>query len=173
MDGFLQNMVPKSQSKGLHKTPAQSTHDHGTTGAASSLSTRDNSPNRKTEDELGSDLAHDDIHIDYKRLAIEVAKRISPDIQETLADTVTNMFSKIQIGSRQHSQRLNALESRFQSWETATDKMQVHICSLLQENKRLGEKVDDLENRSRRNNLRIIGLAKTILQNDLVALCEK
>lgn len=44
-----------------------------------------------------------------------------------------------------------------------------HIHTLLQENKHLSEKVDDLENRSRRNNLRILGLP----ENDLVTLCER
>lgn len=37
----------------------------------------------------------------------------------------------------------------------------------------LAEKLEDLENRSRRNNLRIIGVPETVKLNDLLKLCEK
>lgn len=94
--------------------------------ASSPLGPSCSSPMHQLEEEESPDYASDDFTIDYKRLAIEVATRISPDIQETLADTVTNMF-KLQAEGSQHGQRLDELESRVLSWETAGEKMQTHI----------------------------------------------
>lgn len=37
----------------------------------------------------------------------------------------------------------------------------------------MGDKLEDLENRSRRNNLRLVGLPETVVMKDLQALCEK
>lgn len=51
--------------------------------------------------------------------------------------------------------------------------MQSHIQTLIRDNKHLREKVDDLENRSRRNNLRILGLPEDIPQQELANICEK
>lgn len=41
----------------------------------------------------------DEFCIDYKQLEMDIARQISPDIQETLAETVTNMLYQIQSGS--------------------------------------------------------------------------
>lgn len=117
-----------------------------------------------------SECATDVFSIDYKRLDIEVAMRISPDIQETLADTMTNMFTKIQAEVAHHSQRLD--ESWLQSWDSTAEQLQSHIQSLLHDNKRLSEKVDDLENISGRNNICIGGLPESIPSADLPALCK-
>lgn len=122
---------------------------------------------------MGSECANDDFHMDYKRLAIEVTTRNSTDIQETLADTVTAMFTKLQADVANHGQRLEEVESRMLFCESATAEMQTNIQAMSKDNRRLSEKVDDLENRSRRNNLSITGLPETILQTDLLTLCER
>lgn len=173
MDRYLQNMGQKNKSKAPPKTPRLAALDQGAVEEASPPCTRDNSLTHQAEEVLSSEYANDDFQIDYKRLAIEVTTRISPDIQETLAGTVTNMFTKMQVEVAQHSQRLEDLESRLLTCETITAEMLTHIQLLRHDNKRLREQVVDLENRSRRNNLRILGLHETVLQNDLIALCEK
>ncbi|XP_069830657.1 uncharacterized protein [Dendropsophus ebraccatus] len=49
---------------------------------------------------------------------------------------------------------------------------QSRIEAIEHENKRLWDKVEDLENRSRRNNLRIVGVPESYKQSDLLHLCE-
>lgn len=88
-------------------------------------------------------------------------QQILPDIQEILVEMVTNMLCEIQTDMAQHSQMLDILESRLQLLEIEYEEMQSHV--VLQENKRLGDKVEDLGNRLRLNNLRSLG----------VALCEQ
>lgn len=173
MDRFLQSMGPKNRNKAPLKTIKLATSGSDKMAVAPPDSPGKSLPTSQTEVEASTELASDDFSIDYKRLAIEVAMHISPDIQETLADTVTNMFHKIQADIAQHDQRIEDLESRLQSWESSTEEMQTHIQTLLCDNKRLSEKIDDLENRSRRNNLRILGLPEDIPQHELVTICEK
>lgn len=54
------------------------------------------------DDELA--CVQDELQIDYKQLALEVARQISPDIQETLATIVTN-----RLRSRMMSQKMIAV----------------------------------------------------------------
>lgn len=80
-------MGPKSKAKGPGKTPP---------------STRDNSVPRMADLDGMTKTLQGDTHLDYKQLALEVAKYISPDIQESLAMTVTNTLTKIQNEVSQH-----------------------------------------------------------------------
>lgn len=166
-------MGPKNKTKAPTNVSTTATHGQEDLTTTSPPSPVDTPLASQRDTDLHSYCASEDFPIDYKRLAIEVAARISPDIQETLADTVTNMFTKLQAEVSHHGQRLDDLETRLQSWESTVDEMQSHIQSLLRDNKRLSEKVDDLENRSRRNNLRIVGLPESILPADLPTICEK
>lgn len=50
--------------------------------------------------------------------------------------------------------------------------MQNRLHAVLQENRCLGNKLEDLENRSRRNNLCILGIPEAVPQKKLVALCK-
>lgn len=173
MDRFLQNMGPKNKTKVSSKAAKTVPQDHEELFTATPYSPGDVTQASHRDTDIQSECASEDFTIDYKKLAIEVATRISPDIQETLAETVTNMFTKLQAEVSNHGQRLDDIESRVQSWETTADEMHSHIQSLLSDNRRLSEKVDDLENRSRRNNLRIVGLPESILPAELPMICEK
>lgn len=72
-------------------------------------STWDDSPPHMADLADGSDSLKDQVHIDYKQLEAEVARQISPDIQEILAGAITNILSKIQADMAQHSLRLDNL----------------------------------------------------------------
>lgn len=90
-----------------------------------------------------------------------------------MAETVTSMLSKIYTEVLQHGQRLNNLELRLLTLETESEEIQNHLHAVLQENRHLGDKVEDLENRSRCNNLQILGFPEAVPQKELVALCER
>lgn len=108
MERFLQNMGPRNKNKALLKTSKLAATDKmAPTSPASS-----GEGLLPSQLEANEDAASDDFYIDYKRLATEVATRISPDIQETLAATVTDMFTKMQADIAQHEQRIEDLESR-------------------------------------------------------------
>lgn len=173
MERYLQPMGPKPKSKGPGKTPKSFSQHIGNTEDVSLTSTRDNSPPPMAGLECDAEMHQNEPSLDYKRLATEVARQISPDIQETLAKTVTTMLSKIQSEVVQHDQRLDELEFRLQSLETEAERTQEHLQKVLQDNKRLGEKVEDLENRSRRNNLCILGIPESVPQKDLMLFCEQ
>lgn len=83
------------------------------------------------------------------------------------------MLSTIQSDVAVHDLRLEQLESRLNLLETDFEEMQEHLQAALQENKRLGDKVEYLENRLRRNNLYILGVPDSVPQRELVAICER
>lgn len=143
-------MGNKNKSKDPGKTPKSAPQTGGAMEEASPPSTRDSSPPRLADLDGADESLQEEFHIDYKQLALEVARQISPDIQETLAETVTSMLSKIQSKVSQHGQRLDQLEARLHLLETDSKEMQCHLQAALQENKKLGEKVEDLVLRLKR-----------------------
>lgn len=69
------------------------------------------------------------------------------------------------IGEAEH--RINVLEEEeIIAVQSVTNKTDLTIQMLL-------DKVDNLENRSRRNNSRIVGLPETVKQVELQKLCEE
>lgn len=127
------------------------------------------SPSSPPQDKLGVDAASDpewDVtatptpsqpYIDYRRLAIEVATRIAPDLQETLENTVQVSLLKLQADIHAHTGRLTELENRVFTLKDDNDKLSNTVSTLSADLSRMGEKIEDVENRSRRNNFRIGG----------------
>lgn len=73
----------------------------------------------------------------------------------------------------EQGRHINSVEERVNTLEEAQAQCRA-TCSLLQmENKQMKAKIEDLENRSRRNNLRLVGVPELVPTRDLVALCEK
>ncbi|XP_069821038.1 zinc finger protein 850-like [Dendropsophus ebraccatus] len=110
--------------------------------------------------------------IDYRRLAEAVARHLAPDIQETLANTVARLFQLLQQKVAQHDERIDDLDQRLLSLENDVDSSFAGLRELQRENGKLWDRVEDLENRSRRNNLRIVGVTEAVPQKDLRQLCE-
>lgn len=126
-----------------------------------------------SDEESGvSDSGHPTLKIDYKRLASEVARKIMPDIQETLTNAIMTSIQSLQDELAKHDTRLDEAEQRISTLEDDTATTHARLASLLTENRRMAEKLDDLENRSRRNNLRFIGLPERIPASRLRHICE-
>lgn len=110
--------------------------------------------------------------IDYKRLAKEVATRIAPDLQETLETTIQSTLLKIQSNFKAHEGILNDLEPRVSSLEDENLSLSSKVSSINRTVHQLEEKLEDLENRSQRNNLRMVGLPESVLAKDQQNICE-
>lgn len=104
----------------------------------------------------------DSSYIDYRHLAIEMATRIAPDLQETMESTIQVSLNRLQTKVQSHTDRLQELEQRASSLEDDNATLQAKLNSSASVYAKLSEKVEYLENRSRHNNLRLVGLPETI-----------
>lgn len=109
--------------------------------------------------------------LDYKRLAIEVARQIAPDLQETLEHTLQASLGKIQAELTNHSSRIEELKQRVLHLEKYNDALQAKLKNTAGKTEVLEELPEDLENLSRRNNLRVVGLPESVQHGNLHALC--
>ncbi|KAL7849511.1 hypothetical protein SRHO_G00211340 [Serrasalmus rhombeus] len=90
---------------------------------------------------------------------------ISSALEKALAPISASLSSIRQLADSQN-QRLTDLESALSSYSDRIVSMEESLSQLQTENKRLIDKVDDLENRSRRSNMRIIGLPEGVEGSD-------
>lgn len=109
---------------------------------------------------------------DYKRLAIEVARQIAPDLQETLEHTLQTSLGRKQNELQAHTSRLEELEQRVLLLESDNDTLNTKIKSKEEKVGKMGDRLEDLENCSHCNNLRMVGLPKSIKHSDLHNICE-
>ncbi|OCT55404.1 hypothetical protein XELAEV_18002434mg [Xenopus laevis] len=98
---------------------------------------------------------------DYSLIAAEVARLINPVIESSIAKAI----DKIQIKISNISEKLSTHDKRFGEIEDVVSQLQDDMIdssskldSLEKQNQELKMKLDDLENRSRRNNLRFINI---------------
>lgn len=98
---------------------------------------------------------------------------LKPTIRNTVEQAIQHSLTKLHadmqvqdnhIGEAEH--RINVLEEEIIEVQYVTNKTDLTIQMLL-------DKDDDLENRSHRNNLTIVGLPGTVKQVELQKLCEK
>lgn len=102
-------------------------------------------------------------YVYYRRLAIEVATRIAPDLQEMLEITIKATMIQMQADTESH----NELEQRDEN-----NSLSTKLLSLESKMAQMGGKMEDLQNKSLCNNLRLLGLPVTITARDLHQLCE-
>lgn len=141
-------------------------------GAASRPCSDKDDADTSDEESMGSDSGHRMLQIDYKRLASEVARKMMPEIQETLTTTIMTSLQSLQEEITKHDNRIDEAEQRLSTVEDDVATTHTQVESLLAPNRRMAEKIDDLENRSRRNNLRIIGLPERLPASHLRHICE-
>lgn len=108
-------------------------------------------------------------YIDYRWLAIVVAARIVPDLQETIATTIQTSLNRLQ-AEVQYSDRLSELEQRVSYLEDDNGALIAKIKTSAAACAKLTDKVDNLKNRSRRNNLRLVGLHETVPAAELQSM---
>lgn len=156
-------------------SPSSQTGDAPDTDTAATASARKGKEGRDGEELLDWDIQStpqpSQPYIDYKRLAIEVATRIAPDLQETLETTIQVSLQKLQADIHTHAGRLTELENRVSSLEDENNVLSTTVTNMSTDISRLGDKLEDLENRSRRNNLRMVGLSETVLHKELQHIC--
>lgn len=73
MERYLQAMGPKTKGKCLCKTPKSASQVGDAGDSASPRSTRDISPPSLADSNGKTEMIQDNLHMDYKKLAIEVA----------------------------------------------------------------------------------------------------
>ena len=86
---------------------------------------------------------------------------ISTDFKATFA-TLELRLDKIQTTITDHGQRVESLESHAELQDQRIQALEERCVALAESNTKLAAKTIDLESRSRRNNIRIIGLPESI-----------
>lgn len=122
-----------------------------------------------TQEDQGEDNSP---RLDCKRLAIEMAREIAPDLQETLEHTLQASLGKLQNDVHAHSSRLEELEQRVLILESKNDTLLTKLKSAAGKTDLLEDRLEDLVNRSHHNNLFIVGLTESVKTDNLREICE-
>uniref|UniRef100_A0A6I8QT02 L1 transposable element RRM domain-containing protein n=1 Tax=Xenopus tropicalis TaxID=8364 RepID=A0A6I8QT02_XENTR len=103
--------------------------------------------------------------------AQELAQLLGPLLDQKLASIKESMVEILQQVTNQ-TQRMTEAEQRISTLEDELDKAQKSID--LQQHKIIimADKIDDLENRSRRNNLRLVGIPESVKGTELEQLLK-
>lgn len=109
----------------------------------------------------------------HERMAQAVAKVLLPTIIETVDEAVHKSLHSIQMSMEVQVQRITETESCISLMEEDIMEFHSHNTNTEATIKTLLEKIDDLENRSRRNNLRIIGIPESYKATYKMRLCIK
>lgn len=112
-----------------------------------------------------SQIGTQDPQDSYRKIAQAVAAILTP----TITSAVDRAEPMKEIG--EHSQRLTEAEQRISSLEDEQYQTNAAIEKYTQAQELLHEKIEDLENRSRRNNLRISGLQEIYKPGSLLNIC--
>lgn len=91
----------------------------------------------------------------------ELRAKISGDIKSSF-DTLDTKLDKIQADVSGHGQRISDLESNAEDVSLRLEQLEATCATLQEDNKSLKSKLSDLEGRSRRQNLRIVGLPESV-----------
>lgn len=111
--------------------------------------------------------------IDYEKIAAAVAKLIQPTIASTVEQALAKALHDVHQELKEHSKTIEEAEQRLGNVEDEMTAILTRLTALEQLTKEQAEKIDDLENRSRRNNLRIVGLPESYPQHALKDLCQR
>ncbi|XP_075204527.1 uncharacterized protein LOC142310762 [Anomaloglossus baeobatrachus] len=127
---------------------------------------------RKTAPPAGQHKQPQEFNVDYKKLADEVASHLSKEIKTAIETAIQTSLAAMQKEINDQATRLIETEQRISESEEAILTMQEQIATLMKSNDYLRDKAEDLENRSRRNNLRIVGLPESVSMGQLDNICE-
>lgn len=108
---------------------------------------------------------------EYKQIAAAVAIILKPMIQETIEAAMQAGLDKMRKDMESHDARIGEIEERMLNVEDEQTYYQVRIQTLETNINILADKVDDLENRSRRSNIRIVGIQETVKMAELNRIC--
>lgn len=109
----------------------------------------------------------------HQRIAQAVARLLRPTIVDAVEGAMNRSIQAIKVSLEKQAHRLTESENRINLLKE--DVLEVETQGLQTENtvKFLLDKLDDLENQARRNNLRIIGIPESYNHTDIMRLCTK
>ncbi|XP_068118214.1 polycystin-1-like [Hyperolius riggenbachi] len=109
--------------------------------------------------------------INYQTLAAAVVEKLAPELQAVIQAAIDHTLKDVGLRLQLHDHRLDQAEARIQQIEDDRAKEVKGDKQLRAEHKQMQEKLQDLENRSRRNNLRVVGLPETMTAQALRDFC--
>lgn len=89
-------------------------------------------------------------------------ERLLTSMEERIIAKLSAQISADRAIINQHQEAIQQLETAANDTQERMEKLESTCAALLESNEELKAKLDDLENRSRRNNIRIIGLPENI-----------
>lgn len=104
-------------------------------------------------------------------IAQVVVAFLTPTLAATVDTTVQRALEHFHTELQNQAQHISQAEERISLMEDDTTAHAAALACLTQSNKELCEKLDDIENCSRRNNLRIIGLPESFSNAQLADIC--
>ncbi|XP_043926458.1 UMP-CMP kinase 2, mitochondrial isoform X1 [Protopterus annectens] len=86
---------------------------------------------------------------------------------ENFKEKSSQQMETIHLDLRQQKEQINGIETSLNDMDSRIQVNEHNLESLLKQNSLLSAKIDDLENRSRRNNIRIFGLPENVEDNNM------
>lgn len=131
----------------------------------------------KTGDELLREMMRDlrdfkkDIHSAISDLKDELMRDLKEEMT-TLKHELNQKLSEVGVTLQAQGQAITGAEQRISDVETSGAVTKVALLSLLKEQRRLRDKVTDLESRSRRNNIRMYGIPEDSEGDSMIKYVE-
>lgn len=170
MDRFLEKSRSRSRSLTQAAAVAHSAHTQPEGKMAPSVTAQDDTaaqPNTTPPNEPSTQAGTGN----YAQIAAAAAQMQQPMIKETVEAAIKTGLSQMRAELQTHTQRMDEAEQRISQNEHDIQGTQTQIDNIDHNMQLLLDKIDDLENRSKRNNLRIVGLPETYKPRDLLHLC--
>ncbi|XP_053568803.1 olfactory receptor 1361-like [Bombina bombina] len=121
-----------------------------------------NSPNKSLREERIPDTSY------AGEIATLVSALIGPKLEE-----IHIRLNIILEELKSQAERIKEMEQRISNCEDTQIKVQLQMEALLKQNISLSNKIDEMENRSRRSNLRLIGIPESLRPQDLKKFVER
>lgn len=160
---------PRSLSISLQDFTRPDKMADGRDAAAQGMTTPPGSPTpRDTDDTEGRPTQ---TGIDNEAIVKAVALLLKPLIQEAVENSLQQGLHKINTAMAESKKRMGEVELRVSLLEDENQEDHSTITTLEHMTLQMQEKLDDLEKRSRRNNLRIVGLPEQYKAGELYKIC--
>ncbi|KAG8551097.1 hypothetical protein GDO81_018460 [Engystomops pustulosus] len=111
--------------------------------------------------------------VDYQLLAREVAKCLAPDLVSTLTAAIQATLTEVKGKVQDHEERISTLEECTEAGKESIATMTTTQQQIEQLTATLADRIEDLENRSRRSNLRLVGLPENVQGGSLRKIFEE
>lgn len=163
----MDRFVERSYARAVSSTPPAGDAAPGTAKMAAALHTEESPQAHAAPDTQANDPASP------ADIAHQVVALLGPTLAATVDAAVQRGLEQLHLEVQSQAQRIAQTEDRISSLEDDSTAQSAILARITAENRELWSKLDDLENRSRRNNMRIIGLPESVTNNQLANICAK